>query len=157
MSGIPDGFTPIEDTGFIDLVGPLLRRGDTFGFRAEPRHANLLGVVQGGMLMTLADRALGIAAWEAAGGRPAVTVQFDMQFVSSGRIGEFVTVAPELVRATRALVFLRGTLRAGERVVGKRVRRVEHPRRALIAPLSRGDERRASPWLRPRAAHAGDR
>ena len=120
MSGHPEGFAPIADTGFIDLVGPILRRagGVVFGFRAEPRHANLLGVVQGGMLMTLADRAMGIAAWEAAHDRPCVTAQFEMQFVSSVRLGEFVTVEPEIVRATRALMFLRATLRTEARVVG---------------------------------------
>jgi acyl-coenzyme A thioesterase PaaI-like protein len=118
----PDGFEPHPDRGFIDLVGPFwIRRdpeGTAFGFRAEPKHANLIGVVQGGMLMTFADRAMGITAWDAAGGRVCVTVQFGMHFVSSARMGEFVTLRPEVVKRTNSMVFMTGTLAAGERVVG---------------------------------------
>lgn len=116
------GWDRFEDAGFIDLVGPIVTRSGAdglraFGFTAETKHANLIGVVHGGMLMTLADRALGVAAWDAAGGRPSVTVQFDMQFVSSARMGDFVAVEPELLRLTSSLVFMRGTLKVGDRAV----------------------------------------
>lgn len=109
------------DAGFIDLVGPLWTRRDAealaFGFRAEPKHANLINVVQGGMLMTFGDRALGIAAWNAARNKACVTVQFDMQFISSVAMDEFVELTPEVVRRTRSLVFMRGTLLVGSRIV----------------------------------------
>jgi uncharacterized protein (TIGR00369 family) len=116
----PTGWELLEDRGFIDHVGPLYfrRRQDgfrAFGFAAQPKHANLIGVVHGGMLMTLADRALGVAAWDAAGGAPCVTVQFDMQFLSAVKMDEFVELDPEVIRATRSLVFLRGSLMVGER------------------------------------------
>ena len=115
------GWTPAPDTGFIDLVGPFWTRqvdGEwTSGFLAEPKHANLLGVVQGGMLMTFADRTLGMAAWQAAENRPSVTIQFGMQFISSARMGEFVESRPEVVRRTASLLFMRGTLLAGSRVI----------------------------------------
>ena len=55
-------------------------------------------------------------AWQAAG-RGVATVQFDMQFVSAARMGDFVETRPEVVRRTAALVFMRGTLLAGTRVV----------------------------------------
>ncbi|MFJ5486410.1 PaaI family thioesterase [Hansschlegelia beijingensis] len=118
----PEGWTLFEDQGFIDLVGPLYERRDpaaprAFGFRAGQKHANLVGVVQGGMLMTLADRALGVTAWDAAGGRPCVTVQFDMQFLTAAPLGSFVFVEPEVLRLTSSIVFLRGTLRVGRRNV----------------------------------------
>ncbi|GJD47558.1 hypothetical protein OPKNFCMD_0266 [Methylobacterium crusticola] len=117
------GWHAFTDPGFIDLVGPVLIRErapgapPAFGFRAEPKHANLIGVVQGGMLMTFADRALGVAAMEAAGGANCVTVQFEMQFVSAGRIGAFVTLVPEVVRRTGSLVFMRGDARCDGSVV----------------------------------------
>ncbi|GBD49474.1 PaaI family thioesterase [Methylopila sp. Yamaguchi] len=116
------GWERFQDAGFIDLVGPIVtRRGEgglrAFGVTAETKHANLIGVVHGGMLMTLADRALGVAAWDAAGGRASVTVQFDMQFVSTAKMGDFVAVEPELVRLTSSLVFMRGTLKVGDRAV----------------------------------------
>jgi acyl-coenzyme A thioesterase PaaI-like protein len=115
------GWTYEPEAGFIGLVGPLWRRRDgerlRFGFMAEDKHANLVGVVQGGMLMTFADRALGTLAWEAAGGS-VVTIGFDMAFADSGRIGSFIELDGEVVRRTASLVFLRGTLSAGGRVIG---------------------------------------
>lgn len=109
------GWEVFEGQGFVDHVGPFYVRKEasglrSFGFIAEPRHANLIGVVHGGMLMTLADRALGVGAWDAADGKPSVTIQFDMQFLSAVKMGEFAELAPELVRLTRSLVFMRGTL-----------------------------------------------
>ncbi len=116
-----EGWAIHVDEGFIDHVGPIWERRDAgttdYGFVAEPKHANLLGVVQGGMLMTFADRALGLEAWKAADGVPCVTVQFDMQFLSSARIGEFVALRPEVVRRTASLVFLRGVLTTSERAI----------------------------------------
>lgn len=60
------GWEPHTDTGFIGLVGPLWIRqeenGRRYGFIAEPKHHNYRGTVQGGMLMTFVDRALGMTA-----------------------------------------------------------------------------------------------
>src|SRR3954447_15932477 len=65
------GWEAVDDPGFIGLVGPIFRRGrdgcDEYGFVAAPKHANVRNVVQGGMLMTFADRAFGRTAWQAAG------------------------------------------------------------------------------------------
>ncbi|HEX8168040.1 MAG TPA: PaaI family thioesterase [Beijerinckiaceae bacterium] len=116
-----DGWKPVKDDGFIGLVGPIYRRerGErwAFGFKAGGKHANLRGVVQGGMLMTFADRALGRNAWKAAGDRAVATIDFNMQFVTAGQLGEFIEVEPEVVRRTASLVFMRGTLTTGGRVV----------------------------------------
>ncbi|WP_211103841.1 PaaI family thioesterase [Skermanella pratensis] len=111
------GWEQLPDSGFLGLVGPMWRRGEVFGFLAEPRHANYIDVVQGGMLMTFADRALGICAWEAAVNKACVTIQFDMQFIGAADIGDFVEITPEVIRRTRTLVFLRGTILDGDRVV----------------------------------------
>ena len=114
------GWEAVDDSGFVGLVGPMVRRTqgdyDEYGFVAEPKHANLNNVVQGGMLMTFADRAFGRTAWQVAG-RSTATIQFDMQFVSAARIGEFIETQPEDVRHTSALVFMRGTLFTGSRIV----------------------------------------
>lgn len=112
-----DGWTSEPESGFIGLVGPFWSRPDAggrrFGFVAEARHANLVGIVQGGMMMTFADRGLGLLALDATGGRPSVTVSFETQFVGAGRIGSFIELCGEVVRATRSLVFLRGLVTSG--------------------------------------------
>ncbi len=114
------GWETAEEDGFIGLVGPIWSRleGDArlFGFLAEPRHANLVGVVQGGMLMTFADRGLGILALAAAG-RSCVTTSIEMPVVGAGRIGSRIELEGEVVQRTRSMVFMRGLLRSGRRLV----------------------------------------
>lgn len=116
------GWTLQEDHGFIDLVGPFWRKSTTdnrarYGFGADTRHVNLLSVVQGGMLMTFADRAMGLEAWAAAGGAPCATIQFSAQFASGGKIGSFLEIEPVVIRKTATLVFMSGSVMQGDEVV----------------------------------------
>lgn len=115
------GWEPYRDEGFIGLVGPFWTRraGDRhlYAFLAEPKHHNRRGVVQGGMLMTFADRAMGMTCWHANERQPQATVQLDVQFIDAVRVGEFVEARCKVVRRTRALVFMSGELVVGTRVV----------------------------------------
>jgi acyl-coenzyme A thioesterase PaaI-like protein len=115
------GWEPYGDEGFIGLVGPFWTRpsGDSYlyAFMAEPKHHNRRGVVQGGMLMTFADRSMGMTCWYANGKRPQATVQLDVHFVGAVEIGEFVEAKCKVVRRTRSLVFMNAELVVGERVV----------------------------------------
>jgi len=117
----PPGWVIRPGKAFNSHVGPFYQRagGDALrcGFVADARHANKRGVVHGGMLATAFDVALGNASWQAAGEKPCATVQLNTQFVAAVNLGEFAEIAIEIVRATRSLVFLRGVMRVGERVV----------------------------------------
>lgn len=116
------GWRPIPGMdGYPALIGPFLarREGETwgYGFLAEPRHLNKGGVVHGGMLMSFADDVLGMTAWEAVGRQPCTTVQLNTQFVAPARTGELVEGRAEVLRRTRTLLFMRGTLAVGDRTV----------------------------------------
>jgi acyl-coenzyme A thioesterase PaaI-like protein len=110
-----------DDTGFIGLVGPFWSRpnGDSFryAFMAQDKHHNRRGVVQGGMLMTFADRSMGMTCWYANEKQPQATVQLDMHFIDAVQVGEFVECRAKVVRRTRSLVFMESELVAGARVV----------------------------------------
>ena len=75
------GWEPYRDEGFIGLVGPFWTKvsGDThlYAFKAEDKHHNRRGVVQGGMPMTFADRSMGMTCWYANERQPQATVQLD--------------------------------------------------------------------------------
>jgi len=107
--------------GFLDLVGPIWERplGDSYryAFLAEPKHHSRRGHVQGGMLTTFADRAMGRTCWYANERQPQTTVQLDMHFVDAVRVGDFVEARCTVVRRTRTLVFMSAELVVGERVV----------------------------------------
>jgi acyl-coenzyme A thioesterase PaaI-like protein len=115
------GWEPYTDEGFIGLIGPFWTRkhGDTylFAFLAAPKHHNRRGVVQGGMLMTFADRSMGMTCWYANEKKPQATVHLDVHFVDAVQIGEFVEMHCKVVRRTRSLIFMSGELRVGTRAV----------------------------------------
>jgi acyl-coenzyme A thioesterase PaaI-like protein len=113
------GWTEVEDEGFIAHVGPLHRRAadGAYAFRAGQKHANLIGVVHGGMLMSFADRALGETAMRAADGANCVTIQLEMKFIDVGRLGDWIEIRPQVVKRTGSLVFLRGDVREGNRLL----------------------------------------
>jgi len=115
------GWEPYRDEGFIGLVGPFWMRqcGDSYryAFLAQPKHENRRGVVQGGMLMTFADRSMGMTCWYANGRQPQATVQLNVHFIDAVQIGEFVEARCKVVRRTRSLIFMSGELVVGSRVV----------------------------------------
>ena len=115
------GWEPYRDEGFIGLVGPFWTRqsGDSYlyAFMAEPKHHNRRGIVQGGMLMTFADRSMGMTCWYANERQPQATIQLDVHFIDAVQIGEFVEAKCRVVRRTRSLIFMSAELVVATRVV----------------------------------------
>ena len=115
------GWSSVDASGFIALVGPLWHRAvdgaHEYALIAEDKHHNRRGVVQGGVLMTFADRSCGMTGRFVSGSPSLATVQFDTQFVDAAKIGELLISRPRMVRATRTLLFMTTELTAGERCV----------------------------------------
>lgn len=112
-------WSDIEDDGFIGLVGPMfIHREETgrFRFLAEAKHRNRSGLVQGGMLMTFADRAMGMTARE---GRQitVTTVQLNLQFAAPGRMGDMIDIRCSTIRKTRSLIFMEAKLSVGDKII----------------------------------------
>ena len=105
-----DGWKIAETTGFMHLIGPLWERlvDDELEFAliTEDKHHNRRGLVQGGVLMTFADRTCGITARFVSGKPTLATVQLDTHFVEAGKIGEILISKPHVVRSTRSLIFI---------------------------------------------------
>ncbi len=108
-------------TAFGELVGPIWRREENgvplFGFMVGPKHLNRAGNLHGGMLMTLADQSMAVAARGATGGKRHATIELNTQFVGGVKLGEFVVSHPEVVRVTRSVVFMRAKMFVGKRTV----------------------------------------
>ncbi len=104
------GWSIAETTGFLSLVGPLWERvvnGELeFAVITEDKHHNRRGLVQGGLLMTFADRSCGMTARHVSGRQTLATVQLDTHFVEAGKIGEILVSKPRVVRSTRSLIFV---------------------------------------------------
>ena len=105
-----EGWKIVETSGFLHLIGPLWQRnvgGELeFALITEDKHHNRRGLVQGGVLMTFADRTCGITARHVSGKPMLATVQLDTHFVEAGKIGEVLISKPHVVRSTRSLIFI---------------------------------------------------
>jgi acyl-coenzyme A thioesterase PaaI-like protein len=116
-----DGWSIVETSGFLHLVGPLWQRvvnGEhEYALIAEDKHHNRRGLVQGGLLMTFADRTCGMTARYVSGRPTLATVQLDTHFVDSGKIGEILLSKPRVVRSTRSLIFVSTEVTAEKRCI----------------------------------------
>lgn len=110
------GWTRGDDTGLPETARPLWVReapeGRVFGFEAREAHANARGAIHGGMLAAYMDHTLGLTVRHAVGGRAVATAQLDLHYLAAGRVGTLVEGRGKVVRLTRSLVFVRGTLTA---------------------------------------------
>src|ERR1700736_6700167 len=92
------GGTIVETSAFLSLVGPLWQRivgGEhEYAIEAQDKHHNRRGLVQGGLLMTFADRTCGMTARYVSGRQTLATVQLDTHFVDAGKIGEILISRP---------------------------------------------------------------
>jgi uncharacterized protein (TIGR00369 family) len=112
---------PVE-VGFEHHIGPLWAKLAApgrmkFGFLAGPHHINLQGVVHGGMLVTFVDHVLGGLVWYVSGKKVCVTATLNSDFVSAARIGDWIEGEGKVIRNGRSLIFVRGEVTVGERVV----------------------------------------
>ena len=105
-----NGWSIVETTGFLQLIGPLWQRlvngAHEYALITEDKHHNRRGLVQGGVLMTFADRTCGMTARHVSGKPMLATVQMDTHFVEAGKIGEILVSRPHVVRSTRSLIFI---------------------------------------------------
>ena len=118
---IPEGFKPLNRGGpFLAQLGPLYlkKAGDQYiiGLRIEERHTNIRGIAHGGMLLTLADSALGIVLSSSrTPPQPMVTVNLSTDFVESANPGDWVEAHVDIQRVGKRLAFANCYLMVGER------------------------------------------
>jgi acyl-coenzyme A thioesterase PaaI-like protein len=110
--------------GFAAYLGRIQTRtegDDVSRVRIEtgPSRGNVQGMVHGGFLLGLLDQALFVGP-VSMGRLPfasAVTLGVSTQFVGPGRIDQPLDCLVEIVRETRRLMFLRGTIEQGDHLV----------------------------------------
>jgi len=119
----PDGFSPFPEQGpFLEHIGPIQMReeGDelVLGLLTEERHANHRGTVQGGVLSTFADFALGRAIEaDADDDRERATVSLTVDFLKPVKPGDWVESRTRVDRVGGTLAFADCSLEAGGREV----------------------------------------
>lgn len=118
MAPPPDGFVPMTGRGeFSTRNGPYYVReaaaeGVQQAFFASPHHCNGFGIVHGGMLAAFLDGLLAHAVGKGAG-RPSVTIQLSINYLSIARKGEWVIGEARMTRGTREVAFAEARLHVG--------------------------------------------
>lgn len=108
---VPAGWTPLFRTSpFLDAIGPFYQRaeGDAFvvGLRVQPKHANARGLAHGGVLMTLADIALGYrSAFSVDPPASLTTASVTTDFAGSARVGDWLEAHVEVQKVGGRLAF----------------------------------------------------
>jgi uncharacterized protein (TIGR00369 family) len=121
----PPGFEPLFRTSsFLATVGPLFYRRDPergliIGLRIAEKHANARGIAHGGLLVTLADIALGYRT--AFGQDPPeglITANLTADFAGAAKIGDWVEAHVDVQKLGSRLAFANAFLVVdGERIV----------------------------------------
>ena len=118
---IPAGFTPIPHLGhYLSQLGPFhWKKADgrhIIGLRIDERHTNMRGIVHGGMLVTIADSALGTVLYNARKPpQPMVTVSLTTDFIESAYPGDWVEAHVDVLRIGSRLAYANCYLHVGER------------------------------------------
>ena len=106
---------------FEAYIGPFWHRTEADGrvrcaFRVEKKHLNASGNVHGGCFMAFADYCLFAIARPALQGK-GITVSFASDFLDAAREGELIECSGEVTRAGGSLIFVRGELKSGTRLL----------------------------------------
>lgn len=144
LEAVPEGFELMpEGLGFIDGLQPLYRRllGGTvdFGLLVAGQHCNSAGICHGGVIMTLADIAAASAAAMVAGhkyGPPTVNISLD--FIGTGKLGQWLQTEIEGAVPKRNFGFSRGLVRHRERVVARFSATFYYPAHSGVTPGADG-------------------
>jgi uncharacterized protein (TIGR00369 family) len=120
---VPEGFEPFEEQGpFLQHIGPVYVRRDgdslVLGLRATERHNNHRRTIQGGLLSTFADFALGRAIEaDAEDGKDRATVSLTVDFLKPARAGDWIESRSRVERVGGTLAFADCSLTVEEREI----------------------------------------
>jgi uncharacterized protein (TIGR00369 family) len=118
--GAMEGYGELfRSSPFLDHVGPFYSRGKgealSIGLRVLAHHLNARGLVHGGVLMTMADIALGYAMATAA--EPpisAVTSHLSTDFAGSARLDDWIESRVDIQKLGKTLCFANVYLCVGD-------------------------------------------
>ena len=96
----------------LEEVGP---KYAIIGLDASPELTNALGIIHGGVIMALADSAMGNAI--RAAGLVGITADISVSLTSSPKIGEKIRARGEVVKKGKNLIFTEGKVFSDDKVV----------------------------------------
>jgi uncharacterized protein (TIGR00369 family) len=121
----PEGFAPhLKRSPVTDAWAPLFfRHVDTtmqLGLWVREAHCNSRGFLHGGVIAALADNAMGISCVASQPAmKSAVTVSLNVDYVASAKIGQWLLIAPRVVRTGSTLGFADALITADGGIIAR--------------------------------------
>jgi acyl-coenzyme A thioesterase 13 len=119
----PSGFSPFPNQGpFLEHIGPIMVSETSdelvLGLQTTDHHANHRGTVQGGVLSTFADFALGRAIeTDAEDGKDRATVSLTVDYLKPAMPGDWIESRTRVDRVGSTLSFADCSLCVGDREI----------------------------------------
>ena len=118
MNSVPPGYERLQQSGYIDFIGPVYVRdgdeGPEFLLPVRDEHLNGGKVMHGGMLMSFADIVLHGAAQKAANKKRVESVSMNTDFCAAVPAGSGLFAKTKITRQTRTIIFLSCEITAPE-------------------------------------------
>lgn len=121
----PPGFEPYaEPSSFLERIGPLLQKrtgaGVIFGVRIAEHHCNRRDMAHGGLVVALADIALGkTGEWFSQPPVSLITASLTVDFYGTARRGDWLQAETDVTRVGRQVAFGNCYLRVADRIVAR--------------------------------------
>jgi uncharacterized protein (TIGR00369 family) len=105
-----------------ELIGPVFEKYEdgekVLGIRVSEKHINMGGIAHGGMLASFADMSLG--QFESRDmNQLTVTVRMVVDFISVGRLGDWIEGRSIVTRETKTMVFAEASVTQGAHLIVK--------------------------------------
>lgn len=122
----PPGYRRINfSDGFLGHNGPVFVQenddGVVFGCRILPHLCNPMGVAHGGWVATMFDIVLPLSAryTESFRERFLLTINMSIDYLAGARLGDWVEGRAQILRTTKRLLFIQGTLEVNGELTGR--------------------------------------
>lgn len=95
-------------------------QGVSLGIRAASAHSNSRGFVHGGLISALADNAMGLSCGQAVDNSAGmVTVSLTVDFVGVAKVGQWLEIRAEVIKAGKSLCFASALVVADDTVCAR--------------------------------------
>lgn len=127
QAAIPAGFEPhFKKSPVTDAWEPLYAKftgtAVHMGLRLAKAHTNSRGLIHGGLIAALSDNAMGYSCGQAMGwdkSKSLVTINLSVDFIGTAKIGQWLSIEPEVIRTGSTICFAQSLIKADDVVIAR--------------------------------------
>ena len=125
LADVPDGFArnprrspltdPWEPIYWKETPGAVV-----LALRLADPHTNARGLIHGGLIAAMADKAMGHSCGRKMGGTASlVTINLSVDYIGSAKIGQWLTVESEVLKTGSTICFVQCAIKADDEIIAR--------------------------------------